>query len=220
MSLFILVACYFVVLQVDATPEPKETAHRIFTSIKPKLAEAERERQFGFLYLQRSEDAGLHYINPDVVSKLGPSAGANERLPALIDADPWPSLVPPAQSNLRVAAPNSVKVPGSNVGHAEQKMLQDFTKMAEGVFGKDGDRLSQCPAFIILGTKLFPCYTSDDVGCGRDFFVTTKSVFDQCTTMATKDSFLYLYTSDNSDNDWHIQKRNFANNGIKIIFGP
>ena len=223
--LVVLVAFCFSVLKVAAIPDPKDAAHRIYVAVDAKIMAAEKMRQFGFLYLQRSSDADVYYTNDNVRAILGANAPANDELPSLYDQGPWPNLAPaegPVHSNMRVAGPNAKEKedPKTNVGHAEQKMLMEFVNMVEGVFGSDGDKLKECPAFIILGTKLFPCYKAEDVGCGQYFIETTKKVFDQCTSEATMDSFLYLYSRDNSDNDWHKQRDNFKQNGIKIIFGP
>jgi hypothetical protein len=153
---------------------------------------------------------------------LGPNAPANAELPLLFDKDPWPKLTSeqgPVSSNMRISSPRAGPDDATNFGHAEQKMLTEFDTMAEGVFGRDGGgELKECPKFIILATKLFPCYKNENVGCGQTYIKTTKNVLNQCTTEATRDSFLYLYVRDNPGQDWHKQRQNFEQNGIKIIF--
>ena len=223
----IFVPFYFIVLKVTATCalDPKDAAHRIFVAINARISPAETRNQFAYLYLHRSSDEDVYYTNDEVKAILGTDAPVDAELPSLYDKDPWPKLSSeqgPVQSNIRVAGPNSKgkEDPKSNVGHAEQKMLMEFDSMAEGVFGSVGDKLKECPAFIILGTKLFPCYKGENVGCGQYFIERTKKVFKQCTTKDNEDSFLYLYSRDNSDNDWHKQRENFNLNDIKIIFGP
>jgi hypothetical protein len=47
-------------------------------------------------------------------------------------------------------------------------MLLEFDNMIRGVFGWEGNKLKECPDFIILGTRLFPCWKTAEVGCGQD----------------------------------------------------
>ena len=201
-----------IVFKASAVPDPKDTAHLIYTTVKAKLHEDDKKRQFAFLYLQQSDQNGVWFTSEAVRQTLTQEKGM---LGKLTYAPPWPSLDLP--SNMRIAGiselPNAMK--GSNVGHAEQKMLADFRTMYDGVFS-----VGTCPAYIILATKLFPCYQVGNLGCGKDFIEATKSQFDACAQGEKRKQFLYLYIGQNAANDWNIQKKNFAENKIAIIYGP
>jgi hypothetical protein len=162
-----------IVSKASAVPDPKDTAHLIYTTVKAKLHEDDKNRQFAFLYLQQSDQNGVWFTSAAVRQILIPKNGT---LGKLTYAPPWPSLN--LTSNMRIAGisalPNATK--GSNVGHAEQKMLADFRTMYDGVFS-----VSTCPAYIILATKLFPCYQVGNLGCGKDFIEATKSQLYACT---------------------------------------
>ncbi|CAB3986711.1 Hypothetical predicted protein [Paramuricea clavata] len=208
--ILIFASLCFIVFKASAIPDPKDAAHLIYTTVNAKLHQEDKNRQFAFLYLQQSDQDGVWFTSEAVRQTLTQKEGM---LGKLTYAPPWPSLDLP--SNMRIAGISANAQPGSNVGHAEQKMLADFKTMYDGVFPLD-----TCPAYIILATKLFPCYQVGNLGCGKDFIETTKSQFNACAKGEKRKQFLYLYIGQNAANDWNIQKKNFAENEIPIIYGP
>ena len=207
-TLLIFVAFFvFSAFDVSSQPDPKLMAHEIYQKVLSKMnANEPKGRQWSYLYLHRQEDNEFNCTNPEVNRIL--NENGTDKIPKLFEEDIWPTT---NQSNLRVAGLN-VPNKNKNIGHSEQRLLQEFEGMMKSEFPGD-----ECPAFIILSTRLFPCSDHEGIGCGTDFVKETKSVFERCA-INDKKKFRYIYIYKKSD--WNIQKEHFRNNGIRILFGP
>ncbi|CAB4025737.1 Hypothetical predicted protein [Paramuricea clavata] len=152
--------CFIVFNKVSGIPEPRDTAHRIFTTVSARRVDNEirEKKQVAYLYFQRKTDDRIIYTNKNVERILG--GAPSERMPALAGQNPWPEIDTPDNprpdftSNMRVAgARTTPDIQDSNEGHSEQKMLLEFDNMIRDVFGWESNELKECPAFIILGTR-------------------------------------------------------------------
>ena len=205
--LIFVVFFVFSAFDVSSQPDPKIMAHEIYQKVLSKMNANETiGRQWAYLYLHRQEDNEFNCTNPEVNRILNESG--TDKIPKLCEEDIWPTT---NQSNLRVAGLKGTRR-STNIGHSEQRLLQEFEGMMKSEFPGN-----KCPAFIILSTRLFPCCDRKGTGCGTDFVKETKSVFERCATNDTK-KFRYIYIYKKSD--WNIQKEHFRNNSIPILFGP
>ena len=196
--------------------EPERLAFDLYKKVDERINQADRDSnaQFAFLYLHPPQQDDAHFTNA-VVNELFEAPIAT-KMPPIKNADIWP---PTTQSNMRVAGvKDSLKEPGTNKGHSEWRLLQDFNAMVADVFPGDA-----CPDFIILGTRLFPCFTegkgTGDVGCGIDYASTTKAVFDRCA-QSKPTKFLYLYSNRDAEGKWNVQRSQMAKADVKILYGP
>ena len=205
--IFVVFSAFFVV-EVYSVADPKFVAHLIYRKVASKISDA-ANRQWSYLYLHRKMDDVFYCTNPEVNAILNEKG--NEMIPILTDRPIWPTTT---MSNMRVAGlDQKSKSPTSNTGHSEKRLLQDFKGMMQSV--------NDCPAFIILSTKLFLCSYSGDIGCGIDFLKETQPVYEMCATNEFyRKNFRYIYIFRNAENDWNIQKKQFKDNEIPILFGP
>ncbi|CAB3982354.1 Hypothetical predicted protein [Paramuricea clavata] len=89
----------------------------------------------------------------------------------------WPAKAETTNFQFAKPTPEAIGRPG-NIGHSEEQLLNSFNIMADNFIAR---HKNECPCYVILGTKIYPCYNSrDQTGCARNYVNVKQDFQKEC----------------------------------------
>lgn len=168
--------------------------------------------QVAFLYLNKLGGT-LTFDNDEVGNNLGKVPPV---LPFLNALAFWPAN--PKTTNFLIAKP-TFPDKGDNTGHSEHKLLLQLEDMRLGFQSRNKGNCGNCPAYVILGTRLTPCYSFQvqTNRCAQDYGDYKEKFMKTCKQTRF---YLYVRSRASSDNLWNVKQKYFDSKGITVFIKP
>lgn len=197
--------------RATATASADSVAASLATSLYSTVHHKYRKGQFAALYLHpKSAKDALDYQNSDVKNVLSPGS----RLPLTLTEKQ--SIWPQTPSNLVVAIP--IKEMFADLGHSENRVLKKLDEMMS--FFKSKNAPDSCPSYVIIVSKLAPCYTvpkgaAAPYGCTKQIIGKAQNLRLKCphTTFVVGYSILQAEYEKN----WKMAEKLLTKEGIIIV---